>query len=795
MGISHFTTPPHTPEQNGTAERRHRHVVETGLALLHFAGLPTHFWSHAFQTAVYLINRLPTPILDNKSPFQMLYGCLPTYSKLKPFGCECYPWLRPYTTSKLQPRSTKCIFLGYSNSKSAYKCLDPNTNRLYHSRHVLFIDHKFPFQKSIPHIPTPIPNPTPTTFAQSHIPTHTQPPQIPSPIPFFSNNLPHHNFLDNSTHNENPPYTTHTDQTPPSQTITPTQTDPTPTTSLDSISTRPTRDRKPNQKYFNSSFVNTTSVHPLPSTVTPTCVTQASKDPLWRKAMDDEYNALISNGTWDLVPAPIAKAPIGCKWVFRVKRKPDGSIKTYKARLVAKGFHQQYGRDYFDTFSPVTKPATIRIVLSLALSKGWPLRQLDINNAFLQGTLTEEVYMKQPTGYINQQFPNHVCRLRKSIYGLKQASRAWYMELTSFLIQFGFKKSLADASLFIFQQGKHIIYFMVYVDDIVLTGSHPKVLEKFISTLASRFSLKDLGMLHHFLGIEVIPTSSGLFLSQHRHIEDLLTNVKMEGAKDVTTPLCSTESLYPNDGSPAVDPTPYRQIIGSLQYLAFTRPDVSFAVNRLSQFMHAPTQKHWQALKRVLRYLKGTIYHGLFLSRGSPLTLTAFADSDWGGTNDGGRSTSAYLLYLGSNIISWRSSRQKSVSRSSTEAEYKALANAAAELSWVQNILQELGITLPHCPRLFCDNTGATYLCANPVYHSRMKHVALDYHFVRERVTSGLLQVFHINTADQPADVLTKPLSRGPFLKFRSKIGVSDGSSILRGRIKDPPNPLSMATK
>ncbi|KAK1410452.1 hypothetical protein QVD17_36989 [Tagetes erecta] len=352
-----------------------------------------------------------------------------------------------------------------------------------------------------------------------------------------------------------------------------------------------------------------------------------------------------------------------------------------------------------------------------------------------------------------------------------------------------------DPDEIVLGNGKHIIYFMVYVDDIVLTGSHPEVLEKFISTLASRFSLKDLGMLHHFLGIEVIPTSSGLFLSQHRHIEDLLTNVKMEGAKDVTTPLCSTESLYPNDGSPAVDPTPYRQIIGSLQYLAFTRPDVSFAANRLSQFMHAPTQKHWQALKRVLRYLKGTIYHGLFLSRGSPLTLTAFADSDWGGTNDGGRSTSAYLLYLGSNIISWRSSRQKSVSRSSTEAEYKALANAAAELSWVQNILQELGITLPHCPRLFCDNTGATYLCANPVYHSRMKHVALDYHFVRERVTSGLLQVFHINTADQPADVLTKPLSRGPFLKFRSKIGVSDGSSILRGRIKDPPNPLSMATK
>lgn len=204
----------------------------------------------------------------------------------------------------------------------------------------------------------------------------------------------------------------------------------------------------------------------------------------------------------------------------------------------------------------------------------------------------------------------------------------------------------------------------------------------------------------HFLGVELIPTTHGLFLSQHRHVLDLLTMHRMDGAKPVLTPLCSSETLKLDDGTPRVDPTAYRKLVGSLQYLAFTRPDISFAVNKLSQFMHDPSQTHWQALKRLLRYLKGNLYHDLFLNRKSPLELTVFLDSDWGGVSTAGRSTTAYILYLGSNIIAWKSARQKSVSRSSTEAEYKALANAAAELAWVENLLKKLDLTLPVAPRL-----------------------------------------------------------------------------------------------
>lgn len=237
--------------------------------------------------------------------------------------------------------------------------------------------------------------------------------------------------------------------------------------------------------------------------------------------MEAEFNAFIHNQTWELVP-PTSHHPIGCKWVFRIKHKLDGSIDKYKAHLVAKGFHQQYGKDYFDTFSPITKHVTIRTILSISLSNDWPLRQLDINNAFLQGTLHEEVFMTQPPGYTHPQFPNHVFKLKKSIYGLKQVPRAWYTELASFLLQCGFRKSLADASLFIYNSNNIICYFLVYVDDIVLTGNTPKFLSQFFLALSAKFFLKDLGQLHHFLGVEVIPTSSGLFLSQHRHIQDIL---------------------------------------------------------------------------------------------------------------------------------------------------------------------------------------------------------------------------------------------------------------------------------
>lgn len=489
--------------------------------------------------------------------------------------------------------------------------------------------------------------------------------------------------------------------------------------------------------------------------------------------MCDEINALTSNGTYVLVPPKAWQNIVGGKWVFTIKYLPTGEIDRYKARFVAKGFHQRQGQDFTETFSHVIKATTIRSVLNVAVNKSWPIRQLDANNAFLQGTLHDEVYVAQPQGFVDQDKPHYVCKLKKALYGLRQAPRAWYQELSKHLLGLGFTNSTADTSLFTLRVGNDCAYVLMYVDDMLITGSSTKIIQTCVSSLASRFSIKDLGELRYFLGIEATQTKSGLHLMQKRYITELLEKTNMQGAKPVSTPMAPTPKLSLNSGDRLANPTEYRQVVGSLQYLSLTRPDVAFAVNRLSQFMHQPTELHWQAVKRVLRYLAGTTTHGILIRRRSPLTLHAYTDADWAGDSDDYVSTNAYIAYIGNNPISWSSKKQTGVARSSTEAEYIAVANAASELRWICSLFTDLGIPLPTVPVLYCDNVGATYLSANPIFHSRMKHLALDYHFIRDNVRSGILRVSHISTKDQLADALTKPLSGPRFTELSSKIGVT----------------------
>ncbi|KAI4300129.1 hypothetical protein L6164_033541 [Bauhinia variegata] len=306
----------------------------------------------------------------------------------------------------------------------------------------------------------------------------------------------------------------------------------------------------------------------------------------------------------------------------------------YKKRLVAKGFHQRPGWDYSTMFSPVVKLVTMRLVLALVVSSSWCIRQLDINNAFLQGTLHEDVYMAQLPGFVSKEHPTHVCKLKKAIYGLKQAPRAWYTELRTFLIHIGFVNSIADASLFIFKSGLDVIYLLVYVDDIIITGSPQQQVLQVIQQLTTRFSLKDLGNLSYFLGVEVDPHPQGLFLSQRKYILDILSRAQMAESNTVSTPMCATTTLTKYSGEGLVSPTKYRTLIGSLQYLSFTQPDVAFTVNRLSQFMHAPIIAHWNAIKRLLKYLAGTMHHGIVVHKSSPFILHGYSDANWAGDKD-----------------------------------------------------------------------------------------------------------------------------------------------------------------
>ncbi|KAJ0970933.1 hypothetical protein J5N97_018892 [Dioscorea zingiberensis] len=477
--------------------------------------------------------------------------------------------------------------------------------------------------------------------------------------------------------------------------------------------------------------------------------------------METEYSALMKNRTWHLVQPQKGMNLIDCKWVFKLKRRADGSIDRYKARLVAKGFKQRYGIDYDDTFSPVVKSATIRVVLSLAISKGWNLRQLDVQNAFLHGILEEDVFMKQPPGFEDPHQSQLVCKLDKALYGLKQAPRAWHSRLSSKLYELGFIPSRADTSLFIYNHDGVTVYMLVYVDDIIITGSSDQAVNQLLQKLQAEFAIKDLGELHYFLGIEVKKTSTGIVLTQSKYTSELLKKMNMEKCKPVTAPMTVTEKLSRTEGEPLSpeDATRYRSIVGALQYLTLTRPDISFSVNRVCQFLHSPTTQHLTAVKRILRYLKYTANHGLSVNKSSSELVSAFSDADWAGCPDDRRSTSGFAVFLGTNLISWSSKKQATVSRSSTEAEYKALANATAEIIWVQSLLGELGVFQSRAPCLWCDNLGATYLSVNPVFHARTKHIEVDYHFVRERVALKALEIRFIPSQDQVADVFTKPVT------------------------------------
>jgi hypothetical protein len=501
--------------------------------------------------------------------------------------------------------------------------------------------------------------------------------------------------------------------------------------------------------------------------------------------MHDEIDALHRNHTWSLVPRPHGANVVGSKWIFRTKMKEDGTIDRFKARLVAKGYTQIPGLDFGETFSPVVKAPTIRVILSLAVHFKWPLKQLDVKNAFLHGTLNECVYMEQPPGFVDTQYPNHVCLLHKSLYGLKQAPRAWFDKLSTCLVSIGFICSKADSSLFIYHHDTNFILLLVYVDDVIITGNNSTFISSLTRRLNKDFALKDLGQLHYFLGLEVRYFSGGITISQTKYARDLLEKANMLEASKINTPIAH-KAIELSDDHESVDPTEYRRLCGSLQYLTFTRPDITHAVNVVCQHFPNPTKRNMRAVKRILRYIKGTLTHGLRYLSQSSLTLNAFCDADWAGCPNTRRSTTGYCIFLGSNCISWASKKQPTVSRSSTEAEYRSLATTAAELTWLQHLLHDLGIKLERRPLILCDNQSAIHLAHNPVFHARTKHIEIDYHFIREKVTAGHLQLQYLPTTQQIADVFTKALGKDSFSTFRYKLGVHPHSlPTLKGDVKN----------
>ncbi|RVW82100.1 Retrovirus-related Pol polyprotein from transposon RE1 [Vitis vinifera] len=734
-GIIHISSCVDTPQQNGVAERKNRHLLEVARCLMFSSNVPNYFWGEAILTATYLINRMPSRVLTFQSPRQLFLKQFPhTHAAssdlpLKVFGCTAFVHVYPQNRSKFAPRANKCIFLGYSPTQKGYKCYSPTNKRFYTTMDVSFFEHVFFYPKShvqgesmnehqvwesflegVPSFHSESPNPSqfaPTELSTPMPPSvqpaqHTNVPspvtiQSPMPIQPIAPQLANENLqvyirrrkrqeLEHGSQSTCGQYID-SNSSLPEENIGEDRAGEVLIPSIDD-STLPIALRKGVRRCTDhpiGNYVTYEGLSPsyrafatsLDDTQVPNTIQEALKISEWKKAVQDEIDALEKNGTWTITDLPVGKRPVGCKWIFTIKYKADGSVERFKARL-----------------DPSLIGCQSRLVLATTGHK----------KCVSKWDLEEEVYMEIPPG---------------------------------------FEESMAKN----------------------------QNLKKYLS---EEFEVKDLGNLKYFLGMEVARSRKGIVVSQRKYILDLLKETGMLGCKPIDTPMDSQKKLGIEKESTPVDRGRYQRLVGRLIYLSHTRPDIGFAVSAVSQFMHSPTEEHMEAVYRILRYLKMTPGKGLFFRKTENRDTEVYSDADWAGNIIDRRSTSGYCSFVWGNLVTWRSKKQSVVARSSAEAEYRALAQGICEGIWIKRVLSELGQTSSSPILMMCDNQAAISIAKNPVHHDRTKHVEIDRHFITEKVTSETVKLNYVPTKHQTADILTKALPRPNFEDLTCKLGLYD---------------------
>ena len=825
QGTERRLTTHDTPQHNGVAESLNRRLLERVRAVLHAAELPKSLWGEAIQFIVWLKNRVITRALGTVTPYEQLYGSKPDLGGVPEWGRPV--WVHLDSGSKLDGRAEEARWVGFDrDSTHAHRIYWQDKNRVSVERNVRFTSNSVTV-----HIPLPFPsNPTATittpptqvqptsstylpTPPASHVPT-SKPSTTSVPVATDSGEeeMPDEDEAQVEEQLKTPEQTA--TPLPPSAPKKP----PAPATR------RSTREPKPSQKAKDIQAAKTSSttpkakqktthqwpddgvfrgIHPdyhsSPSTalladdeeefvfhithdaLIASAIQDADGDPksladalkrsdwpLWKAAMDKEIDTLERADTWTTISRPAGKNIVGSKWVFRIKRKSDGSVDKYKARLVARGFTQVYGVDYFDTYSPVAKMASFRTILALAARHDWDIESFDFNGAYLNGTLNddEEIYMQEPPGYETQGEPS-VKRLHKSLYGLKQAGRKWYEALSHALADLGFRASAADPGVFIAKIDNHTLILAIHVDDCILTGSSPKLIADYKDKFNSRYTLTDLGPIHWFLGIKITRNRSArtISLSQTSYIDSILTRFGLSDAKPYGTPMVPAVTYSrndcPSDATEAarMQKTPYREAIGSLMYASVaTRPDITHAVSALSRFLDNPGQIHWEAVKRVFRYLAGTKDFTLIYGR-EQHDLIGYTDAD-GASEEHRHAISGYAFLIDGGAVSWYSRKQEIVTLSTAEAEYVAATHASKEAIWLRRLLFELFPLDASPTTLYCDNQAAIKLAIDDNYHARTKHIDIRYHFIRQVVADDTITLIYCPTDEMAADFLTKSLPK-----------------------------------
>lgn len=743
-GIQHQLTVAYTPQQNGVAERMNRTLMDCARSMLHSAKLDKKFWAEALSTAVHIRNRvLSRSLSPTETPFHRWMGKPPEISYFRIFGTKCFYVTPKSKRKKLDARSQPGIFLGYPLQTKGYKIWDTSLHKMIVSRDVSFLESTL--------LDTVMDDSADVSDQGGEVKEEND-----RNIELPEESLETDNDKDQSDEEaiENSSDSDFEDATD----------SPVP------VLRRSTRvRRKPGDWWKNDALLTyALAVETAPSSYK--TATAPDKIAFWKPGIENEHASLLKCKTWKLVDYKPWMKVLPSKYVFKVKENRP------KVRLVALGCRQKSGIDYNETFAPVVTMTTIRSVLAIVASNNLELEQMDVKTAFLNGDLEEDVFMAVPEGLRESSNSNKVCKLLRSIYGLKQSPRQWYSKMHEFLLSLNFVSSRNDPCLYVRHLGSGILIIALYVDDLLIAGNSKSEIESLKRELSHRFEMKDMGAARIMLGIKITRDRNRrkLFIDQQEYARTVLERFGMEKSKPVSTPIDKTYFNFSEEEGELVDNVRYRQAVGSLMYLMIaSRPDLSFAIGKLSQHCEQPTKHHWIAMKRLLRYVNGTLNYGILYNGSDSKDILGFSDADWAGCKATRKSTSGTVFLIAGGAVSWKSKKQTCVATSTCEAEYIALCLATKEAIWLSRLVSDItNSTTPQIIKIGVDNDGTIDTAKTTSINQRNKHIDLQYHFVRDSVQSNLVELTQVSTENQLADPFTKPLDRVLFERLRSKQGL-----------------------
>lgn len=778
QGIKFQCTVGYAPEQNGIAERKNRTLLEAARTMLIDSNLPKYLWSEAINEASFNLNRVHSKN-DSQTPLEKYLSSVKFDCDFHIFGTLVYFKIPDQFCKKLDSKARKGYYVGHDNQSKGYRIYNPESRQVIVSREVSFVFEQNKSQNPVTKAKFNSSNSDrnvssnqdkcPSPVVENQEPEYvllpidplegqevTQPEQIPNP----AIQVPQPNPDDNNYDNEEEEEEFHdTVDFPNEEVQVPIQARP-----VRATAGQPPIRFRDYELYSVSSYCEPKSYAE---------VLRSPEKEEWLNAMNEEIQSLNQNQAWELVDLPESRKTVGSKWVFKRKHDQDGKIIEYKARLVAQGFSQKYGEDYDEVFAPVTRSSTFRLLLSVSGKRKLKIKQFDIKTAFLNGELTEEIYLKQPPGFV---INNQVYKLKKSLYGLKQAARVWNLTIHKVLVDDGFIQSQADKCLYIKNVNNKECYLIIHVDDILVAGTDMEIINQTHDILSKHFKVKDLGTVKYFLGITVTQDNDeNFYINQENYIKKIASEAGLEYAKPSRYPLDPGFYKFQNP-VPLPEDNDYRKLVGMLLYVSTnTRPDIASSVCILSQKVSKPSQADLVEVKRVIRYLATTKDFKLKLSSQNPDKIIEFySDANWAEDRHDRKSNSGYIGFVYGGTITWGSRKQVCVSLSSTEAEYIALTDTTQEILWFKNLCHDFNINIKYPILVQADNQSAIKMVSNHKFSNSTKHVETRYHFIKDIKEKNVINIVYCPAELNIADMLTKALGATKLKQLRELAGINN---------------------